>query len=470
MPRVFVSYAHDDESHKQLVVRFWAFLRSCGVDAHVDIAAADRPQDWPLWMTEQISNADYVAIVASPAYRERAGVQPDPNEGRGVQFEASVIRDLYYANQKSGRERFVSVVLPGRSPEELPLWLGPASRTYFRVTDFTPEGAESLLRHFTGQHHIVPPLGEVPKFDTSFVSSAGVMSMAASDPSQPSAGRSLVPTSPSRLPATEELWDSIMDVEECFRRNLGDRNAQPKCREHLVRLRQLRLRLRTHLSGRTLLIVDDYVDTLLEVQEELEKTNNDEAIEGRVETITHASAISAVADATTRLDLLRDLLARQVAELRRRATYELANATRNGSSTAPESDLPTVDASDELGEMVAQSLLAAMPDSRIRVCLVEGFDYSVESAAAGLMHLRIRPDVLNIDLLTVPKQRPDIPGPVPSAPLLTVMDVAGDGVVLGVWHFTRRLRWNYRWRGLPTQSMIELAVSRIKQRVLSLQG
>ena len=66
-------------------------------------------------------------VVASPAYRQRAEGDAGPGEGRGVQWEARLIRDLFYADQEAGMRRFVPVVLPGGSAEDIPLWLAPAS-------------------------------------------------------------------------------------------------------------------------------------------------------------------------------------------------------------------------------------------------------------------------------------------------------------------------------------------------------
>ena len=46
---------------------------------------------------------------------------PAPDEGRGVQWEARLIRDLFYADQEAGMARFVPVVLPGGSAADIPL-------------------------------------------------------------------------------------------------------------------------------------------------------------------------------------------------------------------------------------------------------------------------------------------------------------------------------------------------------------
>ncbi len=70
-------------------------------------------------MTREVRNADRVLVVASPAYKRRAEGDAEADEGRGVQFEALLIRDLFYADQKEGLRRLVPVVLPGGSAEDI---------------------------------------------------------------------------------------------------------------------------------------------------------------------------------------------------------------------------------------------------------------------------------------------------------------------------------------------------------------
>ena len=162
-PRVFISYAHDSTLHQEAVRDLWVLLRSLGVDAKLDLPAAERRQDWPLWMHEQVREADYVLVIASPAYRQRAEGDAPPGEGRGVQFEAALIREELYRDRKVGITRFLPVLLPGRSAEEIPAFLGPVSATFYRILELTPAGVERLLRVLTDQPwEVEPPLGKVP--------------------------------------------------------------------------------------------------------------------------------------------------------------------------------------------------------------------------------------------------------------------------------------------------------------------
>ncbi|WP_322761465.1 SEFIR domain-containing protein, partial [Frankia sp. Cr2] len=71
-PRVFLSYAHESPEHENVVRDLWIFLRSREIDAKLDMPAAERRQDWPLWMLTEVRAADYVLILASPQYRRRS--------------------------------------------------------------------------------------------------------------------------------------------------------------------------------------------------------------------------------------------------------------------------------------------------------------------------------------------------------------------------------------------------------------
>ena len=164
MTQVFLSYAQepDDPAHQESVLRFWEFLRSCGIEAELDLGETHERRDWALWMAERIREADYVLVLASPAYRRGAEGRGGTHEERGVQWEARLIRDAFYADRHAVK-RFVPVLLPGRSADGVPDFLAPATSTVYPVTDFTVEGAEKLLRMLTNQPEFVrPPLGAVP--------------------------------------------------------------------------------------------------------------------------------------------------------------------------------------------------------------------------------------------------------------------------------------------------------------------
>ncbi|MBE1500414.1 hypothetical protein H4696_007514 [Amycolatopsis lexingtonensis] len=160
--KVFISYAHESEAHVERVRELWIALRSHGIDAQLDLPAAGQRQDWALWMGHRVREADFVLVVASATYRRRAEGRAAADDGRGVQWEARLIRDAFYSHQDR-LDRFVPVVLPGATLGDVPDFLAPATTTVYQVDDFTPAGLEPLLRVLLEQPlEVEPPLGQVP--------------------------------------------------------------------------------------------------------------------------------------------------------------------------------------------------------------------------------------------------------------------------------------------------------------------
>ena len=162
-PRVFISYAYDSEQHKRQVHEFARFLRAeGGIDVRFDLWEADQRRDWSAWIVEQVRTADFVLVVASPAYRHRADGDADPAEGRGVQFEAALLRDLLTQDRDTWVHKVLPVVLPGRSVEEIPAFLQPHAASRYVVACLTIDGIDELYRVITGQpRHRPPGLGQL---------------------------------------------------------------------------------------------------------------------------------------------------------------------------------------------------------------------------------------------------------------------------------------------------------------------
>jgi hypothetical protein len=184
---VFISYAHDGDQHVEAVRQFWQLLRAHGVDARLDVGATPGRQDWPVWMMSELRQADFVIVVASPAYRKRAEGQAAPDEGRGVQFEGALLRELLYADRQKWFSRILPVILPGQSRDGIPIFLSPVSGSVYRVTELTSAGVQPLLTVLTGRSQPAPvpqpapvaghrskvagladlaaALGQIPEFD-----------------------------------------------------------------------------------------------------------------------------------------------------------------------------------------------------------------------------------------------------------------------------------------------------------------
>lgn len=139
-------------------------LRNNGINAQMDLPATGQRQDWPVWMERQISRAKYVLVIASPAYKRRAEGTAARGEGRGARYEASLLREKYYADPVKWRPRLLPVLVPGMSVDDIPEFLQPYSASHYTVTELSLSGIEELLRVLTRQPaYPESPVGSVPR-------------------------------------------------------------------------------------------------------------------------------------------------------------------------------------------------------------------------------------------------------------------------------------------------------------------
>jgi hypothetical protein len=144
-PRVFVSYAQESAAHMAAVAELCTFLAARGVDVRYDQQGLDERRNWDRWINTQIRRADYVIVIASPAYRAAGDGTLPEGERLGVQFEYYRLVDLLHRYREEWTPKILPVVLPGRSPEEIPLSFLPGTADHYLVAGITDEGAARLL-------------------------------------------------------------------------------------------------------------------------------------------------------------------------------------------------------------------------------------------------------------------------------------------------------------------------------------
>ncbi|WP_170224594.1 SEFIR domain-containing protein [Actinokineospora cianjurensis] len=153
-----MTYSHDTVAHKRVVREFAEYLQGrIGLEVHLDQWADGPRRDWSLWAVANLRDADFVLVIASPAYKRRAEGLAPPDEGRGAQFEAAILRDHLTRNLAAGTERVLPVVLPGGSVEDIPMFLTPYSTTRYEIAEFTEREVAYLISAITGESaHTAP--------------------------------------------------------------------------------------------------------------------------------------------------------------------------------------------------------------------------------------------------------------------------------------------------------------------------
>ena len=162
--RVFISYAHDLSvpGHMDRALELASSLRNRGVLSYIDRWVEHKGTFWPRWMADQIRDADFVLCLPSPLYKERYEQLGDATQGLGVRWEGALMTHAMYASISAAPGKFISVVMDGTSPADIPDVLMPFGYTHYKWR----EDDELLYRRLTGQPLLTPPpLGEKVQFD-----------------------------------------------------------------------------------------------------------------------------------------------------------------------------------------------------------------------------------------------------------------------------------------------------------------
>lgn len=148
--RVFISYAHDNETHKENALDYSNWLNTpgglnCWIDRYVE--DADLPEGWPAWMRNQINLAKYVLVVCSARYAARFNRQPEEDgQGKGAKWESVLMETQIY--QKEGlNHKFIPVLFNSVDEKYIPEIL--QNTTFFDLSN--AERRDALYRRLTNQ-------------------------------------------------------------------------------------------------------------------------------------------------------------------------------------------------------------------------------------------------------------------------------------------------------------------------------
>jgi len=153
--KVFISYSHDSDAHRDFVRRLAKRLRADGLNCVIDQYINGFPANgWQHWMEDQVEEADFVLLVCTETYLRRYRGK-ETSGGNGVTFEGLVISqtlyDAYYHNTK-----FVPVLPEGGDFNHVPLPLKQYS-TYTIPTNY-----DKLFRYISNQpEHNAPQVGSM---------------------------------------------------------------------------------------------------------------------------------------------------------------------------------------------------------------------------------------------------------------------------------------------------------------------
>lgn len=154
-PRVFISYSHDSYDHADRVRALSDRLRTDGIDCLIDQYVTAPPEGWPLWMSKQVEESNFVLVV----FTRRYTLKSRECQRSGARFESVlVLQDLYEAGMIN--EKFIPLLFEDDDREHIVKWLRPY--THYVVSDNS--AYEALRRRLLNDPAIViPPLGPPAK-------------------------------------------------------------------------------------------------------------------------------------------------------------------------------------------------------------------------------------------------------------------------------------------------------------------
>ena len=155
-PKLFVSYSHDNETHKEWVLVLSTRLRANGVDVMLDQWDLDLGNDLPRFMESGLTDTDRILVVCSEAYVQKA------NAGRGgVGYEKQILTAQMMKNLTSNR--IIPLIRNNNSADTLPVFLSSRFYVDFRNDADYEMKYQELIREVHGERlKPRPPLGRNP--------------------------------------------------------------------------------------------------------------------------------------------------------------------------------------------------------------------------------------------------------------------------------------------------------------------
>jgi hypothetical protein len=149
---VFITYSHDSPEHRHRVLALAERLRKDGVDAQLDQYVAGTPaRGWPRWMEDRLEWAQFVLVICTETYQRRFLGREEPDKGKGVDWEGSLITlEMYHA--RSDARKFVPVLFDREDKRFIPGQL--SGHTHYLLS--SEDNYAKLYAFLTGQAGVVP--------------------------------------------------------------------------------------------------------------------------------------------------------------------------------------------------------------------------------------------------------------------------------------------------------------------------
>ena len=213
--KIFISYSHDSEAHREQVLKLADRLRDEGINCRIDRYEEAPSQGWAKWMMDEIEAAKFVLIICTQQYDRRFRGKEEIGKGKGVTWEGTIVTQALYDSQGSN-SKFIPVLLNSNDEDFVPLPL--RSSNIYKLD--RENGYELLYRRLTDQHETpAPPLGMVTKLPVR-------------DRGQNAGGTSTPETKSSSPPAQP----SVAQIRKLVEDALSDDDLSNLCQDEFLKV------------------------------------------------------------------------------------------------------------------------------------------------------------------------------------------------------------------------------------------
>lgn len=155
-PKVFISYSHDSEDHREWVKKLAINLRKHGVDAILDQFHLELGGDLRFFMEEGLNKSKMVLCICSSNYVEKS------NSGSGgTGYESMIISSSLLKNVKT--DYIIPIVRNNKTENKVPTCL--ATKLYIDFSndeEYYDKYRELLKKVYNQNDKEIPKLGENP--------------------------------------------------------------------------------------------------------------------------------------------------------------------------------------------------------------------------------------------------------------------------------------------------------------------
>lgn len=219
-PRVFISYSHDSQAHKDWVEELAIRLRRNGVDTTLDQWDAGPGDDLTLFMEQAVAEADRVLAVCTPKYVAKA----DAGKG-GVGYERMIVTAELVRN--IGTNKFIPIIRNASPDARTPRFLG--TRVFVDFSD--GQDFERAFEQLLMEMHKVPSKRKPPLGQNPFAQSPLGEEAAPQEPLQVKPLRSVEPVAVQALAGPEAAYTTsrrlvLQGAESEWQRTARGLNAE----------------------------------------------------------------------------------------------------------------------------------------------------------------------------------------------------------------------------------------------------